>query len=165
MTKLPKLQDENVLYCYMETPCGILKIAENRGRITEIVFVAKAEEDHAGNSEVLLRAKQQLQEYFECRRKEFDLPLSFEASSFREKVWKALMSIPYGETRSYQDVAEMCMNPKASRAVGNANSHNPIVIVIPCHRVIAKDGSLGGYSYGSEIKKYLLDLEQRGLKQ
>lgn len=105
-------------------------------------------------------AIRQLDEYFNGRRKEFDLPLSIEGTAFRKKVWNALLNIPYGEVRSYADVAEMIGNPKAVRAVGQANKANQLPIIIPCHRVIGKSGALGGYA-GSHtpIKEILLEAE------
>lgn len=107
----------------------------------------------------------QLDEYFRGERKEFNLPLSPEGTEFQKKVWDALTMIPYGETRCYQDVAIMTGNPKATRAVGMANNKNPIPVIIPCHRVIGKDGSMTGYGGGLEIKKKLLLLEKNGFMQ
>ncbi|WP_223596307.1 methylated-DNA--[protein]-cysteine S-methyltransferase [Neobacillus bataviensis] len=110
-------------------------------------------------------AIRQLDEYFCGTRKEFDLPLSVEGTDFRKKVWNALQTIPYGEVRSYADVAEMIGNPKAVRAVGQANRNNQIPIIIPCHRVIGKSGNLVGYA-GSHtpIQKMLLDTEVNATK-
>ncbi|CDE23966.1 methylated-DNA--protein-cysteine methyltransferase [Amedibacillus dolichus CAG:375] len=102
----------------------------------------------------------QLQEYFDGLRKEFTLPLVLEGTAFQKKVWTALCKIPYGETRSYQDIARMIDQPKACRAVGMANNRNPIVIVIPCHRVIGKNKTLVGYGGGLKRKEYLLKLEK-----
>ncbi|AIM16771.1 MULTISPECIES: methylated-DNA--[protein]-cysteine S-methyltransferase [Neobacillus] len=111
-------------------------------------------------SECCNEAVRQLDEYFCGKRKEFDLPLSIEGTAFRKQVWKALQQIPYGEVRSYSDVAEMIGNPKAIRAVGQANRSNQIPIIIPCHRVIGKNGNLVGYAgSNTPIKKLLLELE------
>jgi len=104
-------------------------------------------------------AAKALEEYFAGKRKEFDLPLRPKGTDFQRSVWNALMTIPYGETRSYMQVAQMLGNPKACRAVGLANNKNPIWIIIPCHRVIGSDGSLVGYGGGLETKKTLLSLE------
>jgi AraC family transcriptional regulator of adaptative response/methylated-DNA-[protein]-cysteine methyltransferase len=101
----------------------------------------------------------QIKEYFEGRRKEFDLPLVLKGTAFQEKVWRALLKIPYGKTRSYQKQAEMVGKPEAVRAVARANGDNRIAIVIPCHRVVGKDGRLRGYGGGLWRKRYLLDLE------
>ena len=102
----------------------------------------------------------QMKEYFEGERKEFDLPLRPEGTDFQKKVWNALLEIPFGETRSYQDIANAVGSPKACRAVGMANHQNPIIIVIPCHRVIGKSGKLVGYGGGLSMKEKLLLLEK-----
>ncbi|MBT8900167.1 methyltransferase [Lactobacillus delbrueckii subsp. bulgaricus] len=107
----------------------------------------------------------ELKEYFAGQRQKFDLPLSPEGTSFQQKVWQQLQQIPYGETRSYQQLAEMTGDKNASRAIGLANNCNPILILIPCHRVIGADGSLTGYAAGLAAKKLLLDLEKGGTKK
>lgn len=105
--------------------------------------------------------KQQLREYFDRKRRTFDLPYDIQiGTSFQRSVWDALLTIPYGETVSYAAVGEKINNPKAVRAIGNANGKNPISIIIPCHRVVQKNGKLGGYSSGLDMKQYLLQLEQ-----
>lgn len=101
---------------------------------------------------------------FDGRRKKFDLKLSYHGTEFQIKVWKALEKIPYGETCTYKDIAESVGIPKGCRAVGMANNRNPIVIVVPCHRVIGMNGSLTGYAGGLEMKEYLLDLEKSNQK-
>ncbi|HLX11038.1 MAG TPA: methylated-DNA--[protein]-cysteine S-methyltransferase [Thermoanaerobaculia bacterium] len=103
--------------------------------------------------------RQQLAEYFAGRRRQFTLPLAPHGTAFERGVWEALVAIPYGETRSYAEVAEAIGRPTACRAVGRANGSNPIAVVIPCHRVIGSDGSLTGYGGGLELKRLLLDLE------
>lgn len=113
------------------------------------------------NTPLLKMAAEQLREYFEGERKDFNLPLSPVGTKFQLKVWKALQTIPYGETRSYRQVAEIIGNPKACRAVGMANNRNPIAIIIPCHRVIGADGNLVGYGGGLDLKQQLLDLEKQ----
>lgn len=105
-------------------------------------------------------ARTQLEEYFGGKRKEFSLPIRPEGTPFQKKVWNALKRIPYGETRSYKWVAGEIGTPEASRAVGNAVGANPLPIIIPCHRVIRKNGELGGYGYGTAIKKKLLEIER-----
>ena len=110
---------------------------------------------------VLEQAEQELLEYFEGERKEFTVPIRFEGTEFQRKVWNALREIPYGETRSYAEVAQMVGSPRACRAVGGANNRNPIMILTPCHRVVGADGSLVGFGGGLEAKKYLLDLEKK----
>lgn len=105
------------------------------------------------------QVKEQLQEYFEGSRSSFDLPLAPEGTDFQKLVWEELLKIPYGESRTYSEIAVAIGRPKASRAVGNAINKNPIAIIIPCHRVIGKDSSLRGYAGGLELKEMLLRLE------
>lgn len=110
---------------------------------------------------VLDEARRQLEAYFSGARREFDLPLQLRGTPFQQRVWRALLEIPYGETRNYGQIACRIGAPGAARAVGGANRANPLAIVVPCHRVIAADGSLGGYGPGLHRKQHLLDLEQR----
>ncbi len=114
-----------------------------------------------GKSEQLDMAFSQLDEYFEGKRKTFSLSVNPEGTEFQKKVWNELLKIPYGETRCYQDIAIGIANEKASRAIGMANHNNPIAIIIPCHRVIGKNGSLVGYAGGIERKIQLLELEKK----
>ena len=108
---------------------------------------------------LLLQAEQQLQEYFAGTRQRFDLPLDFAGTEFQRKVWAALVSIPFGETRSYKQIAEQIGHPSAMRAVGAANGRNPVSIIAPCHRVIGANGKLTGFAGGLDIKVFLLSLE------
>ncbi len=101
----------------------------------------------------------ELQEYFAGRRREFTIPLDLRGTEFQLRCWRELLRIPYGETRSYAQLAEAVGSPKGFRAVGHANGQNPIAIIVPCHRVIASDGTLGGYGGGLRIKEELLRLE------
>lgn len=110
---------------------------------------------------LLQECVRQLTAYFDGSLTVFDLPLHLVGTPFRQKVWKALRTIPYGETRSYGELAAMVGNGKASRAVGGANHHNPVSIVVPCHRVIGADGSLTGYGGGLDMKRWLLEHEGR----
>ncbi len=103
----------------------------------------------------------QLGEYFSGRRKVFDLPLAPEGTDFQKRCWEALLKVPYGETRSYGDIARAVGSPRGFRAVGMANNRNPIAIIIPCHRIIGSDGKLVGFGGGLEIKEFLLDLERK----
>lgn len=144
---------------YVDTRLGTVRISEDGAGICELHFL-KEEKGRKEPTELLERAKQQLLEYLEGRRKEFDLPLSMNGTEFQLRVWKQLQKIPYGETRSYGQVAAMAGNAKAGRAVGMANNRNPIAILVPCHRVIGADGSLTGYGGGLDIKQALLELEQ-----
>jgi len=110
---------------------------------------------------ILAEARRQLSGYFRGELAVFELPLAMNGTTFQKRVWKALRGIPYGETRSYRDIAESIGSPRATRAVGAANGRNPVAIIVPCHRVIAADGSLGGYSGGLRTKRLLLDHEGR----
>ena len=145
-------------YCTFESPIGTLYIGEEKGYI---VYLSKTEPQNAqkGMSILLLTAASMLREYFAGKRKDFPLPLKAEGTEFQQSVWRALLKIPYGETKSYKQVAEMAGNEKACRAVGMANHNNPIMIIIPCHRVIGSDGSMTGFGTGISDKEYLLKLE------
>ncbi|MGI6094838.1 MAG: methylated-DNA--[protein]-cysteine S-methyltransferase [Lachnospiraceae bacterium] len=144
-------------------PIGDLEIEADGTGITYIGFLKQDTEPNCRRREtpMIVEAKRQLDEYFAGRRKEFDFPLSMQGTPFQKKVWKALRQIPYGETRSYQEIAEAVGNQKACRAVGMANHHNPVLIAVPCHRVIGKNGSLVGYGGGLDVKKQLLELEKQ----
>ena len=115
------------------------------------------DEDHP----LLREARRQLELYFAGALRRFDLPLRLDGTPFQRRVWDALLEIPYGETRSYADIARHLAPPGVARAVGQANAANPIAIIVPCHRVVAADGSLGGYGGGLHRKRFLLDLEER----
>lgn len=118
------------------------------------------EPTHQSNP-VIEETKQQLEEYFTGKRRIFDLPIAFNSGTeFQRSAWNALLGIPYGESRSYSEQAIAIQKPKAVRAIGHSNSLNPISIVVPCHRVIAKSGKLAGYAGGLDMKRYLLDLEK-----
>ncbi|MGH6650775.1 MAG: methylated-DNA--[protein]-cysteine S-methyltransferase [Sphingopyxis sp.] len=112
-----------------------------------------------GDHPVLVETERQLGEYFAGARRRFDVPLSFAGTDFQKRVWAALLTIPFGETRSYGEIATQLGKPSASRAVGAANGRNPISIIAPCHRVIGSGGQLTGFAGGLEAKKYLLELE------
>ncbi len=143
-----------------ETPIGLLQIVEDDSAITQIRLADNSFSREAEETPLLLEAKRQLTEYFSGKRKNFDLPLAPKGTPFQQKVWTALQTIPYGETRSYQQIAEQIGSPKACRAVGLANNKNPIILASPCHRVIGADGQLVGYAGGIWIKEKLLALEQ-----
>ena len=145
---------------WVASPVGTLKLAEENGAVTELRFEEWDGKTAQRETELLCRAQRELREYFAGQRREFTLPLSPAGTEFQRRVWKALLTIPYGETRSYGEIAAMIGSPKASRAVGSANHRNPISILIPCHRVIGADGSLTGYGGGLEVKTALLELEQ-----
>jgi methylated-DNA-[protein]-cysteine S-methyltransferase len=144
----------------LHTPLGEVTISEDGGAIVALDW-GRGRDQEA--TPLLRDACDQLQEYFDGKRMSFDLPLAPEGSDFQKRVWAALCAIPAGETRSYADIARTIGS--APRAVGGANGANPIPLFIPCHRVIAADGSLGGYSGGDgpATKRYLLDHESRAL--
>jgi len=143
------ITEENNAICGLSFCKANCKTKKNSAKIT------------AGKETPLIKnAVKQLDEYFNKKRKNFELPLSLNGTEFQLKVWGALQKIPYGETCSYGELAKMIGNSKASRAVGMANNKNPIAIIIPCHRVIGADGSLTGYAGGLNIKKILLELEK-----
>ena len=148
---------------YCDSPVGRIYIAESDNTITDVVF------HPVGNSiekktPLITLAAEMLREYFDGNREVFDLPLKAEGTEFQKKAWTALLSIPYGETRTYKEQAEAIGNPKACRAVGAANGKNPISIIIPCHRVIGSNKSLIGYGGGLDIKKALLELESHKMR-
>ena len=148
-------------YTHVDTPIGPLLLVGQPGVLTGVYVAGHGrcpgpapqwKEDGAA----LAEAAQQLSEYFEGTRTEFDLDLELDGTPFQVEVWSALQKIPYGETISYRELAEWVGRPAASRAVGGANGRNPASIVVPCHRVIAADGSLGGYGWGTDRKTWLL---------
>jgi methylated-DNA-[protein]-cysteine S-methyltransferase len=140
-------------YIY-DTDLGKIVIADNGNEITNIELACEINVDDINirETDLIREASRQLMEYLSSNRKSFDLPLNPHGTEFQKRVWKALRNIPYGETRSY--------NPLASRAVGMANNKNPIMIIVPCHRVIGSNGTLVGYAGGLDMKKKLLDLER-----
>lgn len=152
----------------MHSPIGRLMLEEEDGALVRVAFKREipagieeqAEELPLQAKEVLEKAERQLDEYFAGERKVFNLPLAPKGTEFQKKVWAALRDIPYGETRSYGQIAAAVGNPKASRAVGMANHRNPISIIVPCHRVIGADGRLVGFGGGLWIKEKLLKLEK-----
>lgn len=153
---------------FYETAIGRMMIAEDGIGITEVGLVTDTGERNLVEStydiqetELIKEAAKQLRDYFAGERKEFDLPLNPKGTEFQRKVWEALRAIPYGEVRSYKQIAEAVGNGRASRAVGMANHNNPIMCIIPCHRVIGANGHLVGYAAGLDVKGKLLKLEQR----
>lgn len=149
----------------IETPIGKIYIAEENNKIIEINLDSKKNNYEIKNTKVLNLAEKQLLEYFEGKRKKFNLPLKLKGTPFQEKVWNELLKIPYGETKTYGEIAKNIEKPKAARAVGMANHNNPISIVVPCHRVIGVNNKLVGYGLGLDKKQYLLDLEKKNFKE
>ena len=150
---------------YYKFPVGEVGIIEEAEKISWVFFHSRADRPKHRDSltvsetPLIKKTARQLNEYFEHKRKTFDLPLYPQGTSFQLSVWKSLCQIPYGKTLSYKEIAKMAGNTKACRAVGMANNRNPIAIIIPCHRVIGSNGSLTGYGGGLDIKQYLLELE------
>ena len=145
-------------YSY-ETVLGSVTLVEEDGALLAI-STHHVYEGICQETTLIKEAHQQLSEYLKGERKSFDLPLRMKGTDFQQRVWNALLDIPYGETRSYKQIAEAIGNPKAVRAVGMANNRNPLLIVVPCHRVIGADGKLVGYGAGIEKKEFLLRLEK-----
>lgn len=145
-------------YCFYDTMLGRITISCANGFVTTLKF---GEHPNGQYQKIPLadKAAEQIDEYLSGCRREFDIPLKPRGTEFQLSVWNQLLKIPYGETRSYSQIASAVGNPNALRAVGAANNKNPIAILIPCHRVIGADGSLTGYAYGLDTKKFLLSLE------
>lgn len=156
---------QEILYSFVQSPIGKLLLAGNHDGLQIIDFQNNSFtelplEHWQRNDEYFTDIASQLHDYFCGELIKFDVTLNLIGTPFRQKVWQALLEIPYGETRSYEEVACKIGNQKASRAVGLANGSNPVPIIVPCHRVIGKNKSLVGYGGGLEIKKFLLNLEQ-----
>ena len=152
---------------YYNTKIGRIGMEENGVAITRLDFINKdAQEEIIEKQETVLlkEAIKQLNEYLDGKRTLFDLPLEPKGTEFQKKVWNALKEIPFGETRSYGEIAKIIGNEKASRAVGMANNKNPIAIIVPCHRVIGANGKLVGYAGGLDLKEKLLKLESNNDK-
>jgi methylated-DNA-[protein]-cysteine S-methyltransferase len=155
-----------MLYTTWRSPLGDLLLAGEEGALHELQLPNRHNRrpGWVPAEEPFARAVDQLEEYFAGERVAFDLPLAASGTRFEQAVWAALSEIPYGETRSYGEMARTIGRPDRARAVGVANARNPIAIVVPCHRVIGSDGSLTGYGGGLERKRALLDLEQGALQ-
>jgi methylated-DNA-[protein]-cysteine S-methyltransferase len=149
---------------YYDSPIGILEISGTEEGVTGVHFVDKKVDPEPAIPLPLKDCYRQLYEYFVGDRKEFALKLQLEGTSFQKRVWNQLMKIPYGKTKSYKDVAKAIRNEKAVRAVGGANGKNSFAIIVPCHRVIAHDGTLGGYGGGLWRKEWLLEHEKKHMR-
>lgn len=145
------------MYDY-ETKIGILRIIEDDNFIIAVTKVDKVE--YQNETVLIHKTIQELNEYFQGRRKSFSIPLKLNGTEFQKSVWNELLKIPYGQTKTYLDVAKALNNPNASRAIGNACNKNPLLILVPCHRVVGTNGSLVGFALGLDVKKELLKLEQ-----
>ncbi len=151
-------------FCY-DTEIGRIKISEKDEKIIGLVFSDyKKEDEIEKETDAIRKTYLQLKEYLSGKRKNFDIEIEMIGTEFQKKVWKELLNIPYGETRSYKDIAIAIGNEKACRAVGNANNKNPIAIIVPCHRVVGSNGSMTGYAGGLDIKEKLLKIEKYNIK-
>jgi len=151
-------------YCHYQSPIGKLLLVGTDGVLEELHFPGDADQklpdnDYQRDKENFREALQQLSQYFSGNRQYFDLKINLEGTNFQKQVWQALREIPFGKTASYGEIAERIGNPKACRAVGMANNKNPLPIIVPCHRIIGKDGSLTGFGGGLDLKRQLLELE------
>jgi len=152
---------------YMDSPVGRLRLIANEKALVAVLWeneqpkrIQLAELVVEPEHPVLLQVRQPLEEYFEGNRQRFDIPLDFAGTEFQKLVWTELLKIPYGQTRSYGQIAQAIGRPKAMRAVGAANGRNPISIIAPCHRVIGASGALTGFAGGLDNKTILLNLEK-----
>lgn len=147
----------------MQSPIGDIILVANEEGLTECQFAdcTKTSVKSSSGNKFTAQAARELKEYFEGKRKEFTVPVAFEGTDFQKLVWNELLKIPYGESRSYGEIASAIGKPSAMRAVGMANARNKIAIIAPCHRVIGSNGKLTGYAGGLERKKFLLELESR----
>jgi len=155
-----------IFYTIVDTPLGQITVAKEENGLKHLLFPGRntmppVSLDWIENREQCSSIADEILAYFAGELKTFSIECLPVGSAFQQKVWKAMQDIPYGTTVSYQDIARIIGNPKACRAVGGAAGANPIPIVIPCHRVVGKDGSLTGFGSGLHIKKYLLDHERR----
>ncbi len=161
---------ETLLYIHTPSPVGPLFLAASDKGLVRLEFEGRVQK--VNPSTIQLRESnsafvpylRELNEYFAGERREFSFPLDLRGTDFQLACWNALLEIPYGETRSYRDIAESIGHPHAYRAVGMSNNRNPVAIVVPCHRVIASSGSLCGYGGGLDLKRKLLDLEQASIR-
>jgi methylated-DNA-[protein]-cysteine S-methyltransferase len=168
---------KRILFTRFSTPVGAFLAAEYEGKIIKISFGdvdeisflywldtrmpgIRAVEDIEHESAVLVEAEEQIRQYLLGERKELDFPVEMSGTDFQKRVWEAMSRIPYGEVRSYGDLAEEVGSPRGGRAVGNACNRNPLPIIIPCHRVVGANGSLVGFGGGIELKEKLLEIER-----
>jgi len=150
---------------FYKAPFSLLEIINSDSTLLEINFVKeeKAREETPVKNDLSKEILKQLDEYFKRKRKVFALPLAIQGSKFEEKIYEQLCNIEFGDLRSYKDIAKLILNPRACRAVGNANAKNKIPIIVPCHRVIASDRKIAGYSGGINKKEWLLEFEGHNL--
>jgi methylated-DNA-[protein]-cysteine S-methyltransferase len=157
---------ETLLYSRMKSPVGSLLLGMSGSSLVVLAFDRNLPERVAGREvtwqeslDATKGARRQLEEYFAGKRREFTIPLDLRGTDFQKQCWDELLRIPYGETRSYAEIAKAVRRPNAYRAVGQANHYNPVAIIVPCHRVLAAGTNLGGYGGGLPTKAFLLRLE------
>ena len=141
------------------SPIGIVRLTEEGGAITRIEL-SDAIDASSAPTPLLHEAEQQIMAYLEGKRQQLDFPIRIMGTPFQQRVWHALQQIPYGTTRTYGEIATEIGNPRASRAVGMACNKNPLLLIVPCHRVIGAGGKLTGFAYGTDAKQWLLELEK-----
>lgn len=157
---------ESTFISFLQTPIGELEIIADENSVLSVTFNdVKSEKTNVNENEISIKCKQQLQEYFNESRKIFELTLNFNGTDFQNKVWTELQNIPIGKTISYLQLAKNLGDAKCIRAAASANGKNPFAIIVPCHRVIGKDGSLTGYAGGLWRKQWLLEHENNIKKQ
>jgi len=156
---MPKTQMEQLYSSIYDSPIGPLTLVASERGLVALEFGKKEREDCVDDPKRLAPYHKQLNEYFAGKRQEFTVALDIRGTDFQKRCWQELLKIPYGQTRSYRQIAEAVGNRNALRAVGLANGQNPIAIIVPCHRVIASDGTLCGYGGGLQVKEELLRLE------
>ena len=151
---------------FVSTIIGEVGIVEEDGKITNIFFggAVKPKQFELSSTPLLEQAAEQIKEYFSGKRKAFDFPINLKGTPFQIKVWEALRTIPFGQTATYKDIAKLIGNEKGFRAVGLACGKNPILLVVPCHRIISQDGKIGGFTGGINAKIKLLNLENINVK-
>lgn len=148
-----------ITVCCYQSKIGRINISEDNEGICGVSICTSNECSHLSQSKLKDETFRQLTEYLQGKRKSFNVKLSLKGTEFQKSVWKQLLNIPYGETRSYGEIAALIGNAKASRAVGMACNRNPVMIIVPCHRIIGKKGCLTGYAAGIDLKEKLLDME------
>ena len=144
----------------IDSPIGKIAVFAENGKLIRLDLKTKEKADSVITEKVLFEAEKQLSEYFSGERKTFEIEFEFSGTEFQKSVWSGLLKIPFGETKTYGEIAKEIGKPKAGRAVGSACNKNPLPIIVPCHRVIGKNGKLTGFACGTEIKEWLLDHEK-----
>lgn len=150
---------------YYKSQCGNLEICLENKKLLSINIVEDKliNKENTNKSEIAISILKQLDEYFEGKRKVFNIDIELKGTNFQKRVWNELLKIPYGHTKTYKDIAKAVGNEKASRAIGGANNKNPIMIIVPCHRVIGSNNKLVGYAGGLDVKERLLSLERNNM--